>query len=187
MPGYTFATDDERTISLVRTYAARLDISHLSCRVTTSRSQYKAWLGRAVPASYGGAYAYDKRHDRHLVLINLERIDLARPRAIEIVVCEELVHLRDRLDGDLRRHAKHGYDRIAHRVAALVGVSLDDVRHCLLPVARRPYRYVFRCDDCGWSVLRKRRGWWACPRCWRVRGQPVPLQPRPLETPQSDA
>ena len=36
--------------------------------------------------------------------------------------------MRDRLDGDLRRHAKHGYDRIAHRVSALTGATLDEIR-----------------------------------------------------------
>lgn len=166
-PEIVFATDDAETVSLVRAYAERLAIGGVSCMVTTRRADFKRWLGRAVPASYGGAYAYDPRQDRHLVLINLDRIDRRRPRAVEIVICEELLHLRDRLDGDLRRHAKHGHDRIARRVAALVGVPIDDVRSCLLPTASRSYRYVVRCDACGWHVLRKKRGRWACPVCWR--------------------
>lgn len=173
---FTFVTNDEETISLICTYADRLDLSDATCLVTTCRKQFGVWLGRSVAAAYGGAYAYDRASARHLVLINLERIDRTQPRALEIVVCEELLHMRDRLDGDRRRHAKHGYDRIAHRVAALVGVSLEDVRGCLLPVATRPYRYVCRCPSCNWEVLRKKRGRWACPRCWQKRGRMESLE-----------
>lgn len=173
---FTFVTDDEATISLVRTYADRFNLTDATCLVTTSRQQFGVWLGRSVAAAYGGAYAYDRASTRHLILINVERIDRTRPRALEIVVCEELLHMRDRLDGDRRRHAKHGYDRIAHRVAALVGVSLEDVRGCLLPVATRPYRYVCRCPVCHWEVLRKKRGRWACPRCWQKRGRMESLE-----------
>src|SRR5699024_4406393 len=78
---------------------------------------------------------------------------------------EELIHMRDRLDGDLRGHAKHGYDRIAHRVAAITGASLDEIRTALIPVKRRPYRYVYACPACGMRVLRKKTGRWSCGRC----------------------
>jgi predicted SprT family Zn-dependent metalloprotease len=105
------------------------------------------------------------REGFHAILINLERIDLSLPRALEVVVAEELVHMRDHLDGDRRRHAKHGYDRIAHRVSELTGASLEEIRSALIPVKRRPYRYVYACPGCGVRVPRKRRGTWSCARC----------------------
>ena len=70
----------------------------------------------------------------HLILINLARIDHHQPQGIEIVVAEELLHMRHWLDGDRRRHARHGYDRIAVQVADLVSCSLEDVRSALLPI-----------------------------------------------------
>jgi hypothetical protein len=76
-----------------------------------------------------------------------------------------LIHMRDRLDGDLRRHAKHGYDRIAHRVASLTGARLEEVRGALLPAPRRPVRYLYRCPACGVSIPRRRKGLWSCGRC----------------------
>ena len=57
--------------------------------------------------------------------------------------------MRDRLDGDLRRHAKHGHDRIAHRVSALTGATLEEIRASLLPPVRRPARYTYECPSCG--------------------------------------
>jgi predicted SprT family Zn-dependent metalloprotease len=84
---------------------------------------------------------------------------------VELVVAEELVHMRDRLDGDRRRHAKHGYDRIAHRVAALTGASLDEIRACLLPATRRPLRYLYACPGCNRHVRRRVRGTWSCAAC----------------------
>lgn len=73
--------------------------------------------------------------------------------------------MRDHLDGDLRRHAKHGYDRVAHRVSQLTGASLEEIRTALIPVKRRPYRYVYACPGCGVRVPRKRMGRWSCSRC----------------------
>ncbi len=174
-------TRDEETAALVRRYVERLNLSAVSCLVTTDRSVFATWLGRPVPSAYGGAYVYDSRHDVHLVLINLARIDRSRPRAVEVVVAEELLHLRDHLDGDRRRHAKHGHDRIAKRVSELTGASLVDIRSVLLPTGTRPYRYVARCPRCSWEVLRKKRGRWACPRCWSTRHATVPLALLPLD------
>jgi hypothetical protein len=133
--------------------------------VTTSRSVYGTWIGRRIPASYGGAYCRIRKDGPHAILIHLERIDLDQPFALEIVVAEEMIHMRDNLDGDHRRHAHHGHDRIAHRVAAFVGVSLEDVRGVLKPARRRPYRYLYRCPACGLEVPRRRRGTWSCGRC----------------------
>jgi predicted SprT family Zn-dependent metalloprotease len=118
-----------------------------------------------VRASIGGAYVYLPRAREHAILINLERIDLSQPRALEVVVAEELIHMRDHLDGDRRRHAKHGYDRIARRVAALTGASLQEIRSALLPVKRRRLRYVYACPACEARYERRLRGVWSCGRC----------------------
>ena len=158
--------DDQETIGLVRQYVARLSLPTDRLRVTTNRTTFARWLGRrSIPAALGGAYAFLPRKGVHAILINLDRIDRSRPRALEVVVAEELVHMRDRLDGDFRRHAKHGHDRIAYRVAALTGASLDEIRAALLPVRRRPLRYVYACPTCAARFERRVRGRWSCGRC----------------------
>jgi hypothetical protein len=157
--------DDRETRELIERYLTVLSLPTSDLQVTTSRAKFQQWLGRAVSASIGGAYAYHPVKRKHLVLINLPRIDRSRTKSLEIVVAEELIHMRDRLDGDLRRHAKHGYDRIAYRVAALTGASLEDVRGCLLSRDRRPYRYLYECPRCRVTIRRRRRGTWSCARC----------------------
>ncbi len=158
--------DHPETIRLIEHYVSRLALPTGKLRVTTNRTTFARWLGRrSIPAALGGAYAFLPRRGEHAVLVNLDRIDLSQPRALEIVVAEELVHMRDRLDGDLRRHAKHGYDRIAYRVADLTGASLDEVRSALLPVRRQPLRYVYACPTCDSRFERRVRGRWSCGRC----------------------
>lgn len=161
------ATDHPETIRLVAQYLERLSLPSDQLRLTTDRATYARWLGRRVEAAIGGAYAYLPKSGEHAILINLARIDLSRPMSLEIVVGEELVHMRDRLDGDTRRHAKHGHDRIAIRVAALTGTSLDDVRAALLPRPRRRLRYLYECPTCRTRVERRLRGTWSCGRCAR--------------------
>jgi predicted SprT family Zn-dependent metalloprotease len=156
---------DGETIALVGRYVGRLGLPTDRLRVTTDRRTFGEWIGRPVRSSFGGAYAYLPGSGEHAVLINLARIDRSQPRAVEIVVAEELIHMRDRLDGDRRRHAKHGYDRIARRVAALTGATLDEVRSCLLPVRSRPFRFVYACPACDVRVERRVRGAWSCGRC----------------------
>lgn len=156
---------NERLVALVQRYCRRLELPDDRLRVTTSRATYRLWIGRPVPSAYGGAYCFHSRRAEHLVLINLDRIDREQPRAVEIVVAEELVHMRDRLDGDRRRHAYHGHDRIAHRVAELTGAKLEDIRSALKPVTRRPVKYIYRCPGCGLMVGRRRKGVWSCARC----------------------
>ena len=157
--------DHAETQQLLERYVALLGLPVDQLRVTTERRVLEGWLGRRVRASIGGAYSYMPRTGEHLILINLARIDQSRPRSLEVVVAEELVHMRDRLDGDLRRHAKHGHDRIARRVAILTGATLEEIRAALLPTARRPPRYVYRCPHCGMSIPRQRTGMWSCGRC----------------------
>lgn len=163
--GPEFIDCDAGVRALVMDYVGRLDVPTDSLRVTTDRKTYSRWLGRRIASSYGGAYCFLRRGGVHAILINLDRIDQTQPKAVEVVVAEELIHMRDRLDGDLRGHARHGYDRIAHRVADLTGASLEEIRSALVPVKRRPYRYVYACPNCGIRVRRKRTGRWSCGRC----------------------
>lgn len=157
--------DHAKTCEHLVRYAALLELPVERLRVTNERRVFQIWLGRRVRSSIGGAYAFATRTGDHLILINLPRIDLSRPRSLEVVVAEELVHMRDRLDGDLRRHAKHGHDRIAHRVSALTGATLEEIRAAVLPAVRRPARYVYKCPNCGIDVPRQKKGTWSCGRC----------------------
>lgn len=157
--------DNTEAAALVDRYLSRLDLPADDLWITDDRALYASWLGRRIPAHYGGAYCYLGRHRAHSVLINLARIDLEAPRALEIVVCEELVHMRDFIDGDRRRHSHHGHDRIANRVASLTGATIEEIRTCLLPTVRRSARYLYRCPACGASVRRRVRGTWSCGAC----------------------
>lgn len=158
-------TSDPETQWHLEQYIQLLNLPTEHLWVTTERRTFETWLGRRVRGGIGGAYAFDSRQQRHLILINLPRIDRTQPRAVELVVAEELVHMRDRLDGDLRRHAKHGYDRIAHRVADLTGATLPEIRSALIAPVRRPARFLYQCPGCGVQVPRQRRGTWSCARC----------------------
>jgi hypothetical protein len=157
--------DHKETRELLERYVALLGLPTDRLRVTTERRVFESWLGRRLRGSIGGAYTFAPASGDHLILINLPRIDQSRPRSLEVVVAEELLHMRDRLDGDFRRHAKHGYDRIAHRVSALTGATLDEIRASVLPPVRRPTRYVYGCPSCDVRVPRQRQGTWSCGRC----------------------
>lgn len=163
--GPCYEACDACVIPLVDTYIERLNLPTDKLWITTDRNVFGTWLRRKVASSYGGAYVFLRREGVHAVLINLERIDRSLPKAVEVVIAEELLHMRDHLDGDHRRHSKHGYDRIAYRVADLTGASLEEIRSALIPVKRRPYRYVYACPHCSVQVPRKRRGRWSCSRC----------------------
>ncbi|MFN8590747.1 MAG: hypothetical protein U0031_04725 [Thermomicrobiales bacterium] len=157
--------EHEETRLLLERYIAVLALPTDRLRVTTERREFATWLGREVRASIGGAYAFKPSTREHLVFIHLARIDLSQPKSLEVVVAEELIHMRDRLDGDLRRHARHGYDRIARRVAAVTGASLEEVRAAVIPPKRRPARFVYACASCGLEVPRRTTGTWSCGRC----------------------
>jgi hypothetical protein len=161
----TWLVDHEETRELLERYVVHLELPTDQLRVTTERRVFERWLGRRVRGSIGGAYAFAPASGEHLILINLPRIDRSQPHSLEVVIAEELLHMRDRLDGDLRRHAKHGHDRIAHRVSALTGATLDEIRAALLPPKRRPARYVYVCPNCSVVVPRQRLGTWSCGRC----------------------
>jgi hypothetical protein len=89
---FEFAEDHEDVRRHVTNYAALLGIEQESGLVTVSKRQFEQWHGRRVGSSVGGAYVFSKRLDRHLILINLPRLNPASPRAIELFVAEELVH-----------------------------------------------------------------------------------------------
>lgn len=156
---------DQETLRLLEHYLRRLQVPTDALRVTTDRAAFARWLGRRVSASLGGAYVFLPARGEHAILINLPRIDRTQPRALEVVVAEEVLHMRDHLDGDRRRHAKHGYDRIAYRVAALTGATLEEIRAALKPVERRPHRFLYACPACHVRVARRVRGTWSCGRC----------------------
>ena len=157
--------DHEETRELLERYVALLALPTDRLRVTTERRVFESWLGRRLRSSIGGAYAFSPTSSDHLILINLPRIDQSRPRSLEVVIAEELLHMRDRLDGDLRRHAKHGHDRIAQRVSALTGATLDEIRASVRAPSQRPGPYVYACPNCGVQVPRQRQGTWSCGRC----------------------
>jgi predicted SprT family Zn-dependent metalloprotease len=149
----------------VSQYVVKLKLPTDQLWLTTDRKTYGEWLGRHIPSRYGGAYCFLTKDQTHRVLINLERIDRSQARAVEVVVAEELVHMRDHLDGDRRRHSHHGHDRIAIRVAALTGVPIEELRSALLPVSRRPVRYTYECPGCRRQIGRRRKGTWSCGTC----------------------
>lgn len=156
---------DDQVLGLAMEYVGRLQLPTDSLWITSSRETYATWLNRRIPSAYGGAYCFLRRQKAHAVLINLPRIDMSQPKALEIVVAEELIHMRDHLDGDTRRHAHHGHDRIAVRVAEMTGASLDEVRSALIPTQRRPYKYLYQCPKCRRTVPRRKTGTWSCGAC----------------------
>jgi predicted SprT family Zn-dependent metalloprotease len=155
----------EEVERLAWTYIRRLGLPDEQVLLTERRSMFELWLGRRVSGSIGGAYAYLSSRSSHAILINVARIDQTQSRSVEIVVCEEFLHMRHWLDGDRRRHAHHGYDRIARQVAELTGASLEEIRTCLLPLQWRPYRYMYECPTCDKRILRRRKGTWSCGVC----------------------
>lgn len=159
------ALDDDRILLYLETYISKLQIPTDHLWVTTDRQIYNEWVGRKVGGSIGGAYVYHPGRGKHLILINLRRIDTSRPNSLEIVVCEELLHMRHRLDGDRRRHARHGYDRIAVQVSELTGATMEEVRSCVKPVKRRTPKYIYACPKCRAEIPRSRTGVWSCGRC----------------------
>jgi predicted SprT family Zn-dependent metalloprotease len=159
-----FETDDAEVIALTRRYLDLLDLHGHPLRLTTSKPIFEEWIGRKV-GSIGGGYIWIPRRRTHAILINRVRLRDDRPRAVELVVAEELIHMRDWIDGDRRRHSKHGYDRIADKVAALTGATHEEIRDCLIPIERRPMRWIYACPGCGATIARRRKGVWSCGRC----------------------
>ena len=90
---------DAETLHWVEHYLRVLELPAACLRVTTSRATFEGWLGRRVGGGIGGAYVFLRRQKEHEILINLPRIDRTQPRAVEIVVAEELIHMQDQIAG----------------------------------------------------------------------------------------
>ncbi len=140
--------------------------------LTQDRREFRQWTGKRLHTMVLGCYCYlpaprrsstsEAIAHRHIIFIEPDM----QPRAIEVTVAHELIHLADRVNGTPRRHRHHGYDSIAADEAAVTGYSLEDLRALLHEEsekrerarrARRPIRYLYQCQHCGKNYPRTRR------------------------------
>jgi len=156
---------DQRVVDLVNVYVRKLGLPDANLSITTNRSVFSGWIGRTIPFRVGGAYSMHPETGEHRVFVHLERLDLAKPWAIEVVVAEELIHMRDHSRGDFRRHSHHGYDRIAAEVERVTGFTPEQQRDIFGPRNVRKFRHFFQCPNCRMVIVRRRRGTWVCREC----------------------
>lgn len=145
----------------------RLNSMALGCYCYLSAPAHKMFpTRRALPAEplpglESNGPAQQSGH-RHLIFIEPG----LQPRALEVTVAHELIHLADRVNGTPRRHHHHGYDSIAADEAAITGYDLEELRRLLHEEsarretqrrARRPLRYLYLCPHCGKQYPRVRR------------------------------
>jgi hypothetical protein len=99
---------------------------------------------------------------RHLIFIEPTLL----PASAEVTVAHELIHLRDRVQGQPRRHRCHGNDAIALDEALITGRDPEALRVQLHEEterreatlrAARPYRYLYACPNCGKEYYRVRK------------------------------
>lgn len=99
---------------------------------------------------------------RHLIFVEPTLL----PASAEVTVAHELIHLRDRVQGQPRRHRCHGNDAIALDEALITGRDPEALRVQLREEterreaalrAARPYRYLYRCPHCAKEYYRVRR------------------------------
>jgi hypothetical protein len=99
---------------------------------------------------------------RHLIFIEPTLL----PASAEVTVAHELIHLRDRVQGQPRRHRCHGNDAIALDEALITGRDPEALRVQLREEterreaalrAARPYRYLYICPECGKEYYRVRK------------------------------
>jgi predicted SprT family Zn-dependent metalloprotease len=178
---------DPRVVDLVQRYLVTLDLPSDMLAITTSRTVFSRWLQRQVPFRIGGAYSMHPRTKAHRVFVHLERLDLSKPYALEVVVAEELIHMRDHIRGDFRRHSHHGFDRIALEVERVTGFTPAQQRGIFLPRTRRQFRYLYECPRCRTLVPRRRRGTWSCGRCSRRYRKDLVLRPIDLASAPREA
>lgn len=157
------------------------ELSHLA--ITQERREFTRWTGKRLNSMALGCYCYlpapaaPRRtlfshvaaemkstlpSHRHLIFIEPGM----QPRALEVTVAHELIHLADRVNGTPRRHRHHGYDSIAADEAAVTGYSLEELRRLLHEESQhreaqcralRPIRYLYECPGCGKEYPRTRR------------------------------
>ncbi len=156
---------DPRVVALVQEYVDRLALPSENLSITTNRAVFASWLRRPVPFRIGGAYSMNPTTKAHRVFVHLERLDLTKPFALEVVVAEELIHMRDHLRGDFRRHSHHGFDRIAVEVERITGFTAEQQRSIFKPRPRRMFKHLYQCPRCAVIVPRRRRGIWSCALC----------------------
>lgn len=99
---------------------------------------------------------------RHLIFVEPDLL----PVNIEVTVAHELIHLRDRVTGNPRKHRCHGYDAISVDEAVLterdpefLRAQLREETHRREAALRavRPYRYIYVCPVCKREYPRVRR------------------------------
>jgi hypothetical protein len=109
---------------------------------------------------------------RHLIFIEPTLL----PASAEVTVAHELIHLRDRVQGQPRRHRCHGNDAISLDEALITGRDPEALRVQLREETDRreaalrsvrPYRYLYRCPNCEKEYYRVRKYGRAtsCGRC----------------------
>ncbi len=131
---------------------------YLAAPPQATRKSFTTRLARPLP---GLEHSLQPRVPGHRHLIFIEP-DL-QPRALEVTVAHELIHLADRVNGTPRRHRHHGYDAIAADEAAITGYDPDELRRLLheesarRETQRRPLRYLYLCPHCGKQYPRIRR------------------------------
>lgn len=147
----------------------RLNSMALGCYCYLSAPTYKMFPARRarslpaepLPGLEQSAPAPQLGH-RHLIFIESG----LQPRALEVTVAHELIHLADRVNGTARRHRHHGYDSIAADEAAITGYDLEELRRLLYEESarretqrrvHRPLRYLYLCPHCGKQYPRVRR------------------------------
>lgn len=158
---------DDRVVDLVQVYLNKLSLPGDDLSITTDRALFGQWLQRTIPYRIGGAYSMHPRTRAHRVFVHLARLDPEVPFAIEVVVAEELIHMRDHLRGDFRRHSHHGHDRIAFEVERVTGYTPAEQRSILAERHVTLFRYLYQCPRCRSIVPRRIRGTWSCRRCSR--------------------
>ena len=173
---------DMRVVELIELYLEKLELPSHALSITTDRAVFSRWIGRTVPFRIGGAYSMHPVTKAHRVFVHVDRLDLAVPHALEVVVAEELIHMRDHLRGDFRRHSHHGHDRIALEVERLTGFPPAAQRSIFRERPIRLFRHLYQCPKCGMLVPRRRRGTWSCNRCSSRFSRKLVLREIPIES-----
>ncbi|MEJ7838606.1 MAG: hypothetical protein WKF81_07305 [Thermomicrobiales bacterium] len=178
---------DPRVIGLVESYLEKLGLPNEHLAVTSSRVVFSRWLGRSIPFRIGGAYSMHPKTKQNRVFVHLDRLDLAVPFAIEVVVAEELIHMRDHLRGDFRRHSHHGHDRIAWEVERISGFTPEQQRSIFGRRTVRLFQYLYECPKCRMMIPRRRRGTWSCRQCSGRFNRDLILREVPLQSASIEA